>query len=330
MKKGLLALGLAGALLAGCGGGGGEISEPYSHPEFGVPSVYLSRLGSLNVGRSFEVEVRGSYAYVSTLDGLAVVDVSNPSAPHEVARVESGNTVRDVEFYGNTAYVATNGGLAVYDMSSPSSPVFLYRTPSPAPEVVDVEVKLSTGGVFGTYNAGDGGYVALFSSDGQILQSVRVSPATVGGFYINEDKNIAIVRTEEGYSIVDLSSWSVLNNIYFYSSLDSIGDAYTDFLGHTGGMSVYSVSSNPYFPEEVGYINLYEHVEDIEFLGLNYLAVANWTNGVRIIDVSDPSRPKVAGEGSTTLARGVFVDRGTRRIYVADYNDGLVIFSYSF
>ena len=69
--------------------------------------------------------VSGDYAYVRT-EGqqVKVLDVSDPSNPHEVAVLEDFNNVRDLEVYGNYLVVADNwDGLKVFDMSTPSNPV---------------------------------------------------------------------------------------------------------------------------------------------------------------------------------------------------------------
>jgi len=82
------------------------------------------------------VAVAGDYAYVSVgqisvdrsvipvgEDGLQVVDVSDPNAPHEVGFYKTQGVALNVALEGNYAYVAIPGvGLEVLDVSDPTAP----------------------------------------------------------------------------------------------------------------------------------------------------------------------------------------------------------------
>jgi len=61
------------------------------------------------------------YALVGLFDGVAIVDVTNPSSPNEVFYVSGdGSTWRDLKVWNDHAYITneTGGGLMIIDMSN--------------------------------------------------------------------------------------------------------------------------------------------------------------------------------------------------------------------
>ncbi|ATB37274.1 hypothetical protein CYFUS_002695 [Cystobacter fuscus] len=83
-----------------------------------------------------DVFVSGGYAYVTAhADGLFVFDVSNPSAPQKVAEVTPTKDVwRRAWVKGQTLYIASAAqGLLVYDVSNPALPKRLSALPADAP-----------------------------------------------------------------------------------------------------------------------------------------------------------------------------------------------------
>jgi hypothetical protein len=99
------------------------------------------------VGWANRVQVTGTTAYVSLnvvpgrwtgyetaprSGGLALVDVSDPANPRELAVDQSLVRSVGVTAAGGRAYVAAANGLAVYDVSSPTSPTVVARRPTPS------------------------------------------------------------------------------------------------------------------------------------------------------------------------------------------------------
>jgi hypothetical protein len=74
--------------------------------------------------------VEGNYAYVavynsSTGGPLAVIDISNPASPTEVASISVG-AAADVAVEGRYAYLATQGNsIAIVDISNPTNPTLI-------------------------------------------------------------------------------------------------------------------------------------------------------------------------------------------------------------
>jgi len=83
-------------------------------------------VGSLGV-RASEVAVQGSYAYLVDAKGFApyhlrVVDLSHPGAPVLAAEITVPGVPLDIAVVGDYAYIASNSVLLVVDVSLPSAP----------------------------------------------------------------------------------------------------------------------------------------------------------------------------------------------------------------
>jgi hypothetical protein len=92
-----------------------------------APSV-VTTLGT--PGSAFGVTISGNRAYLADSSGLRIIDVSAPSAPHELGFLPGW--VETVDVSGAWAYLAAGSrGLVVVDVSDPTQPVEvgLYDTP---------------------------------------------------------------------------------------------------------------------------------------------------------------------------------------------------------
>jgi hypothetical protein len=88
-------------------------------------STGFLRIGSFaGLENAWGVRVRGNTAFVTDgLGGLAIVDVSNPSAPSLVGRAAIDGQARGLAIDGNHAYVAAGAaGLVVVDVSDLGAP----------------------------------------------------------------------------------------------------------------------------------------------------------------------------------------------------------------
>jgi hypothetical protein len=89
----------------------------------------------INVGNlpiaCWNLMVSGSRAYLATLDGVVVVDVSNPTLPEEIGSVLLPREVwGDMVEAGSFLYVICEGQVvSVVDVSNPASPAFLTELP---------------------------------------------------------------------------------------------------------------------------------------------------------------------------------------------------------
>lgn len=77
------------------------------------------------------IEVAKNYAYVSGLDGLAIVNISNPYAPYQVSLFPTpADGFQDLEINGTLAYLAgLADGILILDISTPSAPRLVEQIP---------------------------------------------------------------------------------------------------------------------------------------------------------------------------------------------------------
>lgn len=122
------------------------------------------------------------YAFVGTVSGLSIVDISDPSAPFEVFFAAGPNTIwRDPFYYNGHAYCVNeeSGGLLIVDMSP-------LPGPGPAPAVTQLQVSNYTGVNFPfttghTTSVDEQGHAYIYGSDygvgGVIILDLSQDPA---------------------------------------------------------------------------------------------------------------------------------------------------------
>src|SRR5512147_927590 len=104
----------------------------------GVPEQgRLAFLGSSLWTKAHDVEVRGDRAYCAFLDGLMILDLSNPRDPETLSQLHIGGGYA-LALAGDLALVAAaDKGLAVVDVSDAKAPVLksLLDTPGEARDI---------------------------------------------------------------------------------------------------------------------------------------------------------------------------------------------------
>jgi hypothetical protein len=90
-----------------------DVSNPHSPHKAGSYSSKSKKV--------YDMDVSGTYAYVTDPKRLRVIDVSNPSSPREVSTYKVGAPA-DVIVAGTYAYLTAEWRLRVLDVSNPASP----------------------------------------------------------------------------------------------------------------------------------------------------------------------------------------------------------------
>jgi hypothetical protein len=202
-------------------------------------------------GPALSVAVTGEHAYLGEGFGLTILDISIPSAPEVVGRLEFlPDIVHGVAVAGNYAYVADGeSGLRVIDVSDPTDPseVGFYDTHGSAGDVAVV---------------GDYAYVADGSFGLWVFDISDPTSPTEVGFY-NTPGSASDVAVSGDYAYV---------------------------ADYGGGLRVVDVS-NPASPSEVGYSNPWGVYAEAVAMAEGFAYVAAGSYGLRVIDVSDPSTP---------------------------------------
>jgi hypothetical protein len=254
------------------------------------------------------VAIEGNYAYVTynklNQGGLSIVDISNPSNPVEVGYFDIGRRSTGIAVKGNYAYVGggCSGGLRIIDITNPSSPVevgfiILKGDAEKTPDVLNVAI------------SGNYAYVADFSGFFIIDISSPSEPLCVGSFFFDTESAVEDVA---------------VNGNYAYLAV-----------GKTGEYRLHIIDiSTPADLKEVGRFiggNGYSYDEDIAVCG-KYVYLADRFFGLRLFDISDPSKPSEVGSFQTRNLTHSYMRNFPRDVavvgdyaYLADGNDGVYI-----
>ncbi len=245
------------------------------------------------------VYVQGDRAYVGEGPCLAVLDLSNPTAPTVLGRSAPGtNVVQDVYLAGNYAYVAAGAdGLRVVDISNPARPV-----------EVGV-VTLAEEGARGVVVAGNYAYVSSSSTLWVVDVSNPGSP-TLRGDYGLGGGPIGGVAVSGNYVYVAAGYYGGMN-VVDVSNPDA--PAYVTTLSGVGGS-----------PRDVIVLGAYAFVFSSRF---------NGPGGIFVFDVSDPQTPFLvrdypfSGYDRATAVGNTFylLDQGGGELAAMDATDPMAL-----
>ncbi|MCF6322724.1 MAG: FG-GAP-like repeat-containing protein [Gammaproteobacteria bacterium] len=157
-----------------------------------------------NNSRIYDVDIDGNYAYVASVNGLSIVDITNPTSPVTVGGVTTPGWTISVVKVGNYAYLGAlaSGGLEIIDVSNPAAPVLVgsYDTPGTA-----FYVSYIKGYVYLSDNTAANGMLIFDVSDPTDPQLVNtLSPDGIPGFVVAKG-DIAYMNTLGGLHIYDVS-----------------------------------------------------------------------------------------------------------------------------
>ncbi len=239
---------------------------------------------------AYQVVVSGEYAYVvGGSAGLYVIDITNPNTPQIVGLCDTPGSAVDVALQGYYAYVADGDmGIRVIDVADPAHPFEVGATPTPS-----AAARLA-------FNAN-----LLCESDWETgLRFFDIStptqPQEIGSFALAG------------------------NTLPIYSGGNLV------YLGTTGLQFVIVNASDPTNPTLAGFHDL-GFLEDVAVAD-NYAytvgGLFGYSQGLRIIDLSDPDQPFTLGHFDT-LYQPASVEVQGEFVYISDLEDGLHIINVS-
>ena len=247
-----------------------------------------------NNGDGNGVFVSGSYAYVAKgWDGLAIIDISDPTAPVEVGQFQWGWEANGVYVSESYAYVADiYEGLLIIDISEPT-------TPAKVGQFDD-----DSGFAYDVYVLGSYAYVADWSDGLEIIDiSDPTAPMKVGQFYDGGLANSVYVSGlyayvadgDDGLEIVDISDPTTPVEVGQFN--DGSGSAKSVYVSGSyayvaeggAGLSILDIS-DPTIPVKVGQFNDDGYARDV-FVSGSYAYMVDEDDGLKIIDISDPTTP---------------------------------------
>jgi len=252
--------------------------------------------------RPQDVAVEGAVAYVAIVEGLELVDVSDPSAPQSLSIVSTPLTPSKLAVSWPYVYSVTElQVLYVFDVANSHSPVLVGTLALPA-DVIDIAV--SPGWAFITTEDSSVLIVDVKVPGSPAIVSQLPLPSFCSGITVRGD--VAYVAAGvAGCLLIDVSnpfSPQLIGGLYPGLGaardvvLSPVGDAktyaYVAYRGEFDGLMVMDVS-DPFKPLGVG-ITFLGGPSQLSIEGRNVF-VSDAAHGFKVIDVSDPAVPTVVG-----------------------------------
>lgn len=286
-------------------------------------------------GETTRISVAGGLAAVAAgTDGLQLFDVGNPAEPvfagQMLTALWGGLYARDVKLLGTTAYVAADaGGLEIIDVTNPAFPkrVGGYRPTGIASAVL-------VSGPYAYLADGEGGLHVLSISDPASIWEAGRFPRSMLDELMAQDVRVsgeyAYVVGTKGLTILRLSNLDDIRIVGQFpvavgaGALDLSG-THAFIIGNDGSLMTINVAS-PSSPVLVSRYpqaptpGLFTSVQVDETRA--YLSCG--TNGVQVLDVSNPASPVPAG-GLVTFGNAQGLSAAGDRLYVAEGAAGFVI-----
>ncbi|MHA1551350.1 MAG: LVIVD repeat-containing protein [Candidatus Heimdallarchaeaceae archaeon] len=250
-------------------------------------------ISSLNCGSSNSLFIKDDIAYITNgLDGLVIVDVSDPYSPNILGSYNNGGTIHRVVVVENLAYVASGpNGLEIVDVSDPTNPHII--------------------------NQYGGSYCNALAVDDDVAY------ITVLNNYL---MNVIALNISNPENLVSLGTYQDTNALFFFPT---IAEGYLFVADHetaSGDMKIIDVTDSTNMFEVSRFET--EGVAQSTCIRDNIVYLASGDAGLEVLNIEDISNPvKIAEHNDGGIAYGIDVSNDT--IYLADRHDGLELLSYT-
>jgi len=285
------------------------------------------------------IAVRGQYVYTSFSTGLNdlndfnILDVSNPYTPVLKSVLYTPDYIGEIEVVNHYAYLANSKSLRIIDVNDPTKP----KEVGVLEETIKALIGISVVGKYAYLADRDVGLRIVDISDPTQPQEVGLYDITINNGdkiqHINDVMvvgNYAYLSTTYYLLIVDVSNPADPILVSKYALPNDGGTIYVNgcvALLTGRGLHIFDVS-NPANPQWKSTYDMLE-AQDI-FLADNYAYVANFSTGLRVLDVSNLASPAEVGFFRATSVNpwteGVMVANGY--VYVADGEVGILILQH--
>lgn len=240
-----------------------DVSEP------GKPK----KVGHCHIESANKVRVSGDFAYVAGNKRFSIVDVKLPGKPFKLACVDTENQIIDLHIKDAWVFIHVYDAIWAMDCIDPKDPKCAYGFRPPG---------LEDSHITGTGLCKD----FLYYSMRNFLSAIDVSspshPMEVGRF--NQLGRYADFKVGPLYACEDRVFASVKEGMYDYK-------LYLFDAADPGKLKVSGKCGT--------YADLYKKTEAIHVNGNKAYIAASW-GGVLILDVSDPSSPRILGSFKTS------------------------------
>ncbi len=232
----------------------------------------------------------GNHLFVAAgLEGLQIIEISDPSLPRKVGSVPSSGQAFDVTVDGNLLFLADGfAGLQILALDDPASPAFL-GSMAPGGKVRAVQA------------AGNFAYLAITDGTGSLAVIDITDPANP----------LPVGQLSAGSSARDIE----INGPWAY------------LLDEDGTLAVIDIS-NPALPFSTATIQVADTALAMDLQG-SLLAVAAYLEGVVMVDLSSPAFPQIVGSlvpqaRTSTFVTEVHLTEG--RGFCVTNDDEVVVF----
>jgi hypothetical protein len=273
------------------------------------------------------VKANRDIVHVVDQQTLHVVGASNLARPEALGSISLAHTISGMANSGNMVYAAAGpSGLQIIDARNPVTPTLAGALVPPAVwSASDVAVRGPT-----AYLVDEtAGLRAIDVSDPTAPQQVGFLPRlwVSGPIALAEQGNRGyVLDLNDGIWILDLSDPATPRTSGFFTTRDFIGDIagsenrlYTVSRNH--GLIIYD-TTDPSQVRQLGALSI-DEARRIELMD-SIAYVAAGSNGVFVVDVSNPAAPVLLGHADTPGSSFDIAIAGAA-IYVADMDGGLVV-----
>ncbi len=293
-----------------------------------------------------DVIVHDGYAYTATGEvGLSIITVADPGSARLIAQYDlpQGNSKsidlleRDGRLY---AFVAAGSyvGLQIIDVTTPESPSFVSVIIGEDPEGIDYVESFEALALVDTmvYIADRSGGLASFNIMDMSIPPHFEHRLRTGGYARGvtvRDSIIYMAVGEGGLATVRHDPEKTSGVLELLDTHDTPDYAYDvkvseDLIAYVAddayGVRVFDVN-DPWNILEIGWARTPGNARRL-FIHGNRLLVADGSEGLAVLDISDPTRPTMVGQYIVKDAKSVWADNDY--IYLGTEHDGLLIINW--
>ncbi len=287
-------------------------------------------------------------ALVGTSVGLSVVDVTSPASPRLTGTIAGGSSAwREVRTYREYAYVTTEAqtGLDIVDLRDPDRPVKLRTWSETFQSAHSLWIDAEAGLLYA--NGTQSGMHVLDLADPTNPREV----GRFGDFYVHDcytrGNRLYAAAIRNGFlATLDVSRPDAIREISRFST----GGTFTHNAWLTrDGRYLFTTDERAGSPLEgwdllaspparvSSYIAAPGTIPHNVMIDGDRMVVSHYTEGVHMLDVGDPTRPRLMGyydtyPGASTGfngAWGAYIFPGSNLIVVSDINGGLFVVEYT-
>ena len=288
--------------------------------------------------------IGNEYALLGVRSGIAIIDLSDPANPVEVAFIPGPqSTWRDIKVHGQYAYTVTEQtgsgqGLQIIDLSDlPNSASLVTTINTLFDKAHNIFIDDGFAYVIGT--EGEGGMHILDLSNP--VNPTETAYYTASGYihdvYVWDDT--VVVCTGNTFELVDVSNKNIPQLIS--ASPSSPGYPHSGWMtedkryffgteeGNQVDITVWDLQDRTSWDLVVPswQTNSGATVHNLFILG-NYAHISYYTDGYVVLDISNPEAPFLVGEYSTSLQWGCYPYLPSGITICSDMNNGLYVFQF--